>query len=355
MSDISSIGHGLVTARFLSASLDVDTDLDDLPEELRIGGSVTFTPTITQAAVGAGLGGDPFTLLPVQIIATVDPATGILTGPDGTPGVRLIASDSPLVNPSDWQYTAKFSLTVPDGTVVNRSSFAFRLPGGTTVDLSEVAPVAVTAGVQITRGERGPQGAGISIIGRLATAAELPDPALTELASGSGYIVDDSGDLHVLTTTAGVNAWVNSGSITGPANVITIGTVQTSPSGGSASATLTGTSPEQVLSLVIPRGTIGATGPTGPAPVVTATALLGLEPAVTVTEVEPGEYELQFTLPRGEPGLQGPQGEMHTSAYLVVEHGAVADTARPTSAGHVLWVGSAEPVNKQHLDQWVAA
>lgn len=47
----------------------------------------------------------------------------------------------------------------------------------------------------------------------------------------------------------------------GPSNVLSIGTVD---SGGSADATITGTSPSQVLSLTLPKGDKGDTGDTGP-------------------------------------------------------------------------------------------
>ena len=47
---------------------------------------------------------------------------------------------------------------------------------------------------------------------------------------------------------------------TGPANTLAIGTVV---NGGSASATITGTAPSQILNLVLPQGPTGAAGPTG--------------------------------------------------------------------------------------------
>ncbi len=46
----------------------------------------------------------------------------------------------------------------------------------------------------------------------------------------------------------------------GPSNVLTIGTVT---DGDAASATITGTSPNQVLNLVLPKGDTGSTGPSG--------------------------------------------------------------------------------------------
>lgn len=50
--------------------------------------------------------------------------------------------------------------------------------------------------------------------------------------------------------------------VAGPSNVLSIGTVV---NGGAAAASITGSSPAQVLNLTLPAGPTGATGPTGPA------------------------------------------------------------------------------------------
>jgi len=56
---------------------------------------------------------------------------------------------------------------------------------------------------------------------------------------------------------------------TGPANTLTIGTVT---AGTSASASITGTAPNQTLNLTIPRGDTGETGSPGPSGVVSVTS-----------------------------------------------------------------------------------
>lgn len=55
---------------------------------------------------------------------------------------------------------------------------------------------------------------------------------------------------------------------TGPANALTIGTVE---SGEEAKATITGTTPNQILNLVLPKGDKGDTGAQGPAGTVDMT------------------------------------------------------------------------------------
>lgn len=51
--------------------------------------------------------------------------------------------------------------------------------------------------------------------------------------------------------------------VPGPPNVLTVGEVTTGAAGSDAAATITGTAPEQVLGLTIPRGDKGAKGDTG--------------------------------------------------------------------------------------------
>jgi hypothetical protein len=88
---------------------------------------------------------------------------------------------------------------------------------------------------------------------------------------------------------------------TGPANVLSVGTVT---GGLTASATITGTSPSQVLNLVLPKGDTGAQGAqgiqgaTGP---VGATGATGPQGATGPTGPQG---------PTGLTGAQGPQGIM---------------------------------------------
>lgn len=106
---------------------------------------------------------------------------------------------------------------------------------------------------------------------------------------------------------------------TGPSNILSIGTVK---KGDNASATITGTSPSQVLNLVLPKGDkgdTGATGPqgetgaTGPSNILTiGTVTSGDTASATITGTSPSQV-LNLVLPKGdtgEIGPQGPQGEI---------------------------------------------
>jgi hypothetical protein len=117
-------------------------------------------------------------------------------------------------------------------------------------------------GVQGIQGIQGPQGltgtdgkdgAGVSVAGQVATYANLPT-GLTSADAGKAWLNSADGKLYVWSGTAFPT---NGNGATfvgpaGPANTLTMGTVTTGASGSAASATITGTAPNQVLSLTIP-------------------------------------------------------------------------------------------------------
>ena len=117
-------------------------------------------------------------------------------------------------------------------------------------------PYVFIKGDQGEQGEQGDPGPPLLIKGNLNSVADLP---LNPLA-GDGYLIN--GILYTWTGTE----WINGGQIQGPqgiqglpgpANSLTIGTVST---GSPANATISGTSPNQILSLVIPQGIQGIQG-----------------------------------------------------------------------------------------------
>lgn len=95
---------------------------------------------------------------------------------------------------------------------------------------------------------------------------------------------------------------------TGPANTLSIGTVT---KGENASATITGTSPNQTLNLVLPKGDKGDKGNTG------ATGNDGYSPSASVTQLSGGATititdksgTTSATITSGEQGPEGPAGK----------------------------------------------
>jgi lysophospholipase L1-like esterase len=108
----------------------------------------------------------------------------------------------------------------------------------------------------------------------------------------------------------------------GPPNVLSIGTVTTGDPGTQAAATISGTSPEQVLNFQIPRGAQGVQGPVGPAGPVGATGSQGA------------------TGPAGPAGPAGPTGPTSPAADVTNASVNAAIAADPASTREVLDVKS---------------
>lgn len=112
----------------------------------------------------------------------------------------------------------------------------------------------------------------------------------------------------------------------GPSNVLNIGTVTTGAAGTSAQVSITGTSPSQTLNFVIPKGDkgdTGSTGATGPKGDAAATITVGStttgNPGTSATVTNSGTSSavvLNFTIPKGDTGATGPTGPAGTNANL---------------------------------------
>lgn len=118
----------------------------------------------------------------------------------------------------------------------------------------------------------------------------------------------------------------------GPPNVLTIGAVTQGP----AAATITGTSPAQILSLVLPQGPEGPRGlpgaPGGSASLGIGTVTSGTPAAASITGVAPNQV-LNLTLPKGDKGDTGADG---ITAYL---YGAAFGFTEGYTAGVSLEAG----------------
>lgn len=148
----SNITYGKVIGRFLSIIGDTPADPDTDPDALPAQGTVTFT---SEAAYLLDRdGAPPATLIPAAVKCTVD-ANGDLLDPAGAIGVWLLATDAP-VNPSGFTYRVTQSFVGSPDRV-----FSIAVPGGATVDLTTVTPLADNTGqvaVQGPPGDTGPPG-----------------------------------------------------------------------------------------------------------------------------------------------------------------------------------------------------
>ena len=141
--------------------------------------------------------------------------------------------------------------------------------------------------------------------------------------SGSPVSVSVSGGTAEVTVTQ-VGGDRGPTGATGPANSLTIGTVTTGAPGSTAVAVITGTAPNQAISFTIPRGdvgqqgaqgpvgSVGATGPAGPPNSLTigsvVTLAAGSSAVATITGTSPNQV-LSLSIPRGDTGVGGSSGE----------------------------------------------
>jgi len=118
----------------------------------------------------------------------------------------------------------------------------------------------------------------------------------------------------------------------GPVTSLKIGTVVT---GVDAAATITGTAPTQTLNLVLPQGATGSqgvqgsVGPAGPANSLTVgsvTTTTATTASVSITGSSPSQ-QISFVVPQGPRGLQGDAGP-----YMTVQAGTVTTGAAGSSA-----------------------
>lgn len=126
-----------------------------------------------------------------------------------------------------------------------------------------------------------------------------------------------------------VNFTIPRGDVGAP-NTLAIGTVTTGTPGTTATASITGTAPNQTLSLTIPRGDVGATGPAGTITSATASSLAaGSTPTVTLGGTATART-FAFGIPTGATGATGP---VNTIAIGTVTTGAPGSSATATITG----------------------
>lgn len=157
----SNLQYGTVVGRFIAAVADSD-DSDYNPDGVALRGTVTFTPS-TQLVRNYS-GGESVTIVKTAITAVLDDQ-GYLSIPQVDPitgsqrrGVNLVAGDSPGMNPIDWNWNVTYNLTLNNQPVSGPASHAINVLAGEVIDLTEVAPVAVSGGTPVIRGERGERG-----------------------------------------------------------------------------------------------------------------------------------------------------------------------------------------------------
>lgn len=226
--------YGTITGSVSAFIGDTESDTNDLPDRVPVptGSTISFEPSISYVIVESS---------PKRDIIFATPET-VMLDDDGGFSVKLVACDSPNLNPSGWYYTVR--LNVPGRAALTAR---VQVPGGQSITLGEAIGAAQpgTAIVKV-EGPAGPPG-------------HTPTVAMT----GDQLVID------------GVVVGPHLTGPPGPASKLTVGTVTTGAPGSQAAATLTGAAPNQVLDLTIPQGPKGdpdaASSPNGSTSPLTGT------------------------------------------------------------------------------------
>lgn len=174
------------------------------------------------------------------------------------------------------------SATVTNVGTTGAAVFNFSIPRGATGATGATGP----QGIQGIQGIQGPIGAtgatGIIWRGTWSNSTDYVNNDAVYYNNSSWFASGDPtvGEEPTLSAThwfpLALQGATGPTGATGPANTLSIGTVV---SNTTASATITGTAPNQTLNLVLPKGDTGATGPTGPqGPAGSLTNLLATSP-----------------------------------------------------------------------------
>lgn len=202
--------------------------------------------------------------------------------------------------------TAGTAATIAVGTVTTGAA-------GSSVAVTNVGTSsAATLNFSIPKGDKGDDGAGISIAGTVADYASLPS-GLGSGDAGNAYFVTADGLLYIWSG----SAFPADGSGTvfqGPAGTsatVAAGMTSTGAAGGSASVTNSGTSSAAIFDFSIPRGDAGADGNDGAAATIAvgtvSTGAAGSAASVA-NSGSSNAATFDFSIPRGADGSDGTNG-----------------------------------------------
>ena len=132
------VATGTVAGRLIRAATDATPDAAGEPIT---NARVTFTPEFGIAAAPHAT--PPALILPDPVHCTTDD-TGLLLDERGNPGVHLVATDAPQLEPAAWTWRV-----IVHSPTTGRQSWSILVPAGQTTDLSTAVHVPSDTGQAI--------------------------------------------------------------------------------------------------------------------------------------------------------------------------------------------------------------
>ncbi len=136
----SNVNYGTIVGRFLIAYQD-RADADLYPDGEPASGYIYFTPSVEKVKDPTGTPA-PVTIIPTTLKVGLD-SEGYIVGANGVRGISLIATNDTDLVPTGWTWNVRYELTDSAGTPLRTiGTFDMSVPGGSTIDLITLAPVA---------------------------------------------------------------------------------------------------------------------------------------------------------------------------------------------------------------------
>lgn len=123
---------GTITGNFGALNAD-SNDPGQAPDLEPVSGSVTITPRLPLVKILDLT--TPLIAINKTIVCQI--LNGVLVGPDGNPGVRVVATNSPGIEPFPLQWDVRIMIT---GATTQPSPMTIDVPGGGTVNLATIVP-----------------------------------------------------------------------------------------------------------------------------------------------------------------------------------------------------------------------
>lgn len=338
-------------------------DTDDLPDFIPMTGTGSIYPNVELVKNTNPDEKSVYFNSPISV--TVD-SDGDLTL-DGVKYVMLLAS-SPDINPPDFNYSIKLSLTAQGETLSHTyGPYIFDVVPGGELDLADIVPVAVSAGTPIIQGPPGPIGPQ-GIQGVPGDPGGPPGPAGPMGPQGPTGPAGATGPAGP-TGPAGADSTVPGPQ--GPQGPAGVDGAQGPQGAAGADSTVAGpTGPTGATGPQGPKGDTGAQGPIGPTGPQGTQGIQGVQgpkgdtgPQGATGPQGPTGADSTVAGPQGVQGPTGPQGPQGVAgptgatgaagtAGIVMVTVTTGSEARPSSP-IVFWLGgTTRPTNVVAGDMW---